>query len=491
MPTRGEALKAAPLVRAATQLNAEGTRVERLLGAKQVGNEGVGAVQRAAERGQVGREGDRFTTPRVRRTRRKVKRAKREVRRAKAAAKRSGRINIPGGEGVFINRLARETGLNPRVVAAWTKSEGGNRFGDYNLLNIGHTGSGPNSAAANGNFADPVSAAKATAAFLRGEWGGAGAGIPNIIRQARGKDPATQIRVIEQSGWRLGRTGPDPKYSNLITSVFNEQPGVTKANPRAKRRLERAEARAETIDEEAARLGLPGTKGLSKEGKRDIEENYRIRQEKGEWAGSQALIQKILGAGPNLASDKEARGTGSYHDTGNLTSYAQDIPLSGGLEKGEPVYNQALLDRVTRRIRRMGGEVPDLKVGMGYTTGYLQGYTLEIIPDSESNWHGSGPHLHIGATWTGEKPPPGTQLGGSGGATGSVGPGGTSFPSSSPNAPGGPVTREQRRKAVLGQLRDLGFNVTPSGIRRTGLAAGSTMKAPKSVSKVKERYGIK
>ena len=81
---------------------------------------------------------------------------------------------------------------------------------------------------------------------------------------------------------------------------------------------------------------------------------------------------------------------------------------------------------------------------------------------------------------------------GGGGGGGSVPtPSGGTSGSGTSGGSSAPVSREQRRKSVLRQLRELGFNVTPSGIRRTGRAASSTIEAPESVSKIKERYGVK
>jgi hypothetical protein len=467
-----------------TRLNAEGTKVERFRGRRPVGTPRVGETTRAARDGKLRRDGKRFTTPEIRQTRRKVRRAKREVRKARSAVAKGGMpANVPAEYAKWIRKYS------PRIdkMARQTYGLSGNEFMAKMLQ--GESGFdmskvGPDT---------PYGNARGAAQFI----------------------PPTRDSFVEKFGidpWRSTREAVEAMALHLDGKSYSKtfgiqgyNPGIndsyyldqdvgptTRPSPGARRRLDRAEVKAETIDQEAARLGLPGTKGLPKEGKRDIEENYEIRKEKGEWAGSQAIVQKILGAGPNLASDKEARGTGSYHDTGNLTAYAQDIPISGGLEEGEPVYDQSLLDRVTRRIRRMGGEVPDLKMGMGYVTGYLQGYTLEIIPDSLTNSHGTGPHLHIGAKWTGTKPPPGTTLGGGDSvATGSVGPGGTSFPSTSPSAGGsapGPTKRKTRQQRIIQQLRALGYRVDSKGIKKIDNKAE---QPEETLSQMRERYGIK
>ena len=519
LPTRGEALKAAPKVRAATQLNAEGTRVERLAGATQVGNEGLGAVQRAAERGQIRRRGNTFTTPRVRRVQRRVRRAKRQVGRARAAAQRSGRINIPGGEGVFINQLARETGLNPRVVAAWTKSEGGNSFGDYNLLNIGHTGSGPNSAAANGDFADPVSAAKATAAFLRGEWGGAGADIPRIVERARGQDPTTQIRVIEQSGWRIGTPGPDPMYSNLITSVFNEQPGVTKANPRAKRRLERAEARAEGVARQAANLGLSvqglvtpeqiRAMGIQVE-RKPIRPTLWAQPKKAKGKGTVTwlngtssdginpdiialarTVSRMTGQDIQITSALRPTDYDSNHSEGGALDINAVADGGAGERAGDAIAYAAVI--------AAGGSREQAEALASGAAGIVQftspnGHSLEMLWKGDPG-HRDHVHIAVESPGRGKKVFRGRKAVGRGALVGGFSSpsymgGGTSGGGTSGGS-SAPVSRDQRRKSVLALLRDLGYNVTSSGIRRTGAAASSLDDAPESVSKIKERYGVK
>jgi hypothetical protein len=479
MPTRGEALKAAPAVRQSTRLNAEGTRVERLAGAKQVGNEGLEAVQAAADRGQIRRDSKTFTTPKVRKTRRKVRRARREVRKARAQVRASGRIPIPGGEGRFINRLARKTGLDPRVVAAWTKSEGGNQYGDYNLLNIGHTGSGPNSAAANGNFATPEGAADATAAFLRGEWGGAGAGIPQIIQNARGKSPEEQIRVIEQSGWRLGSTGPDPMYSNLITSVYNEQPNARAANPKAKRELERAKDRAAAVDRQAKSLGIQGVRG---EGPNKVPK-----------AGNPRFVNFSQG-GVGTSSTKWLTPTGG-NEVLKFQKPLGDALIALAKASGEPIQ--------VNSAYRSNEEQAALYQA------YLNGTgNLAAEPGKSNHNHGAAVDVNLtprqrelasqfglgfpvpGEDWHMELVGDAANQIVSGGGGGSVPiPSGGSSAGGGSGAASGPVGRRNRRQSVLSLLRELGYNVTPTGIKRTGLAA-SKVEAPASISEVKKRYGL-
>lgn len=68
----------------------------------------------------------------------------------------------------FANTLAKLTGLDPNVAAAWVLQEGGSATGGkYNYLNIGNTDSGARSNASVWSVS-PVAAATATAGWLKG-----------------------------------------------------------------------------------------------------------------------------------------------------------------------------------------------------------------------------------------------------------------------------------------------------------------------------------
>jgi hypothetical protein len=186
----------------------------------------------------------------------------------------------------------------------------------------------------------------------------------------------------------------------------------------AKENLKQAKEKADRLYKSAKKQGIP----VPRPEDGPVNEVAGPEKQKGPFAGSRRIVSQILGGpvmGDKYGADSDRDG---YHWLDN--AYAQDIQLGGGdPAEGEPIYNQDLLDQVTKRIREMGGTVPDLVMGMGYTEGYLKGYKLEIIPDSETNVHGTGAHLHIGAMWTGEKPPPGTMFGtGSGGGAGGSSP---------------------------------------------------------------------
>lgn len=136
------------------------------------------------------------------------------------------------GQRVFAAHLAAETRLDPRVIGAWLKSEQsgsaarnyqGKRY--FNWLNIARTDSGDAGGSHAGVWGNPVSAAKATAEWIRGEgpiarqYGKPAPGIRAILNAA-GKSPQQQIAAIGRSGWA---TAPD--YGAKIGTLFGELAG--------------------------------------------------------------------------------------------------------------------------------------------------------------------------------------------------------------------------------------------------------------------------
>lgn len=136
------------------------------------------------------------------------------------------------GQRIFAAHLAAKTGLDPRVIGAWLKSEqsgsaaeGYEKRGYYDWLNIANTDSGPASGSNSSAWRNPVSAANATAEWIQGrgqiakEYGKPAAGIRRILSTAS-KDPQAQIDAIGSSGWA---TAPD--YGSKIGALFNELRG--------------------------------------------------------------------------------------------------------------------------------------------------------------------------------------------------------------------------------------------------------------------------
>src|ERR1035437_5222375 len=107
------------------------------------------------------------------------------------------------GQSTFISQLAGATGLNPGVVGAWVASEENGSAAaqrqaanNHDWLNIGYTDTAT-LGAANNVWKNPVSAANATAQWLKGQWsdpcfGTASSGIQAITSTA-GQSPAAQI----------------------------------------------------------------------------------------------------------------------------------------------------------------------------------------------------------------------------------------------------------------------------------------------------------
>jgi hypothetical protein len=111
----------------------------------------------------------------------------------------------------FASRLVSDTGLAPGVVSAWVLAEESGSAavarqsaGNNDWLNIGYTDSGTYGSA-DSVWSDPVTAADATAGWLKGQntipgYGTASSGIQAILSTA-GQAPATQIAALQTSGW--------------------------------------------------------------------------------------------------------------------------------------------------------------------------------------------------------------------------------------------------------------------------------------------------
>jgi hypothetical protein len=118
---------------------------------------------------------------------------------------------LTSGQQQFASQLAADTGLDSGVVTSWLLAEesGGaatsrqaNNNNDW--LNIGYTDSGT-FGSGDSVWANPVSAANATAGWLKGQntipgYGTASSGIQTILSTA-GQPPATQISALQTSGW--------------------------------------------------------------------------------------------------------------------------------------------------------------------------------------------------------------------------------------------------------------------------------------------------
>jgi hypothetical protein len=111
----------------------------------------------------------------------------------------------------FASTLAADTGLNPGVVSAWVLAEESGSAAqtrqaqsNNDWLNVGYTGAGTYGTS-DSIWSDPVSAANATANWLKGQetipgYGTAASGIVSIL-QTVGQTPEAQIAALQSSGW--------------------------------------------------------------------------------------------------------------------------------------------------------------------------------------------------------------------------------------------------------------------------------------------------
>jgi hypothetical protein len=119
--------------------------------------------------------------------------------------------SLTSGQQQFASRLAADTGLSPSVVCAWLMAEENGTAAvsrqsasNNDWLNIGYTDSGTYGSS-DSVWSDPISAADATAGWLKGQntvpgYGTASAGIQAILSVA-GQGPAAQVAAIQSSGW--------------------------------------------------------------------------------------------------------------------------------------------------------------------------------------------------------------------------------------------------------------------------------------------------
>jgi hypothetical protein len=126
----------------------------------------------------------------------------------------------------FATQLAAQTGLNPSVISAWLLAEesGGaaqsrQAAGNNDWLNIGYTDSGTYGSS-DSVWSDPVTAANATAGWLKGQntipgYGTASSGIQAILQTA-GQSPQAQIQALQQSGWA---SSGYPDLPSLLSQV--------------------------------------------------------------------------------------------------------------------------------------------------------------------------------------------------------------------------------------------------------------------------------
>jgi hypothetical protein len=128
----------------------------------------------------------------------------------------------------FASRLSADTGLNPGVISAWLLAEesGGaaqsrQASSNNDWLNIGYTDSATYGSS-DAVWSDPVTAADATAGWLKGQntipgYGTASASIQGILATV-GQPPATQIAALQSSGWASGGYPDLPTLYSQVTA---------------------------------------------------------------------------------------------------------------------------------------------------------------------------------------------------------------------------------------------------------------------------------
>ncbi len=140
----------------------------------------------------------------------------------------AARTMLTSDQQQFASRLAAQTGLDPGVVCAWLLAEENGsaaqsrQSADNNdWLNIGYTGAGTYGAS-DSIWSDPITAADATAGWLKGQntipgYGTASSGIQAIL-SAAGQSPTAQMSAIQTSGW-AGSGYPDlPGVYSQVTA---------------------------------------------------------------------------------------------------------------------------------------------------------------------------------------------------------------------------------------------------------------------------------
>lgn len=133
--------------------------------------------------------------------------------------------------------------LSPRTLAIQELQEQSGQHaidreheGNFNTLDIGYFDSGPGQLTQGPEWSSPASAAKATAEFFEGKRYGPGAGIPDILAEAKGKSVGEQLQIIGNSGWATS------DYANELAATA-PQVGL-EHNPKAIASLQQAKQAA-------------------------------------------------------------------------------------------------------------------------------------------------------------------------------------------------------------------------------------------------------
>jgi len=515
-PTRPEALAAEPKIRQNTRLNAEGTTVERYRGRRPVGTPRVGEATRAARDGKLRRDGKKFTTPEVRQTRRKVRRAKREVRRARAALQ-TPRKNL------------MRAGLDPeqaRILTTVLKT--GRKMGASQKEMLAAT----MTALVESNISNPTVMTDHDSLGWRQERVSQ-YGTKNALDVRGGARRFFEESVSDTGGTRgkgmlagdLAQTIQGSAYPDRYEERRPEATALLRAfrsagsgSPEAKARLEEAQRRAEGVAKKAGDLGL-STEGLvtPKEAK-----NLGIKPP--DESGAPPKIVKAFKGMIAAAKDLEARQLPYVYGGGHGTQRVGDPSQYSGLDCSSTVSHilqQGGVDMPTIVSGDFGsytkpgpGAVTILynpshvlmKIGdkyfgtSGTNPGGGPGWLDKSLGDSEmasgkyniGHVPGLGPKIakQMNLDPDSYRVFPGMSVSGN---TATVTSGGTvSYTPTFSNSPiiagDGPTGRKTRQQRIIGQLRELGYRVTPGGITKP---EEKSSQPEETLSQMRERYGIK
>lgn len=302
------------------------------------------------------------------------------------------------GQQKFGKTLAKKTGLSPRVVGAWMLAEDSGAAAQgyedrsyHNWLNIGPFAEDP-------RFNAPKTAAKATAAFIKGKdsapLGGGGGNIPSTIPPAAGKSDAAQMRAIENSDWSATGYGAGGTLDGTYAQVGSRPTKPGKPIP------PRVRAKAQEV------LGKQATKQIVRQPataqpppKKTVTRFQAIKDEAKKISSAQ--LPYVYGGAHVAGKIPGPRKAGAY-DCSSFVSrvlQAAGIKLPGALVSGDLATTPLLKDgpgavtvyandghtfmRIGDKFYGTSASNPGGGAGLiegGYDESYLSQYTVRHVP---------------------------------------------------------------------------------------------------------------
>lgn len=272
------------------------------------------------------------------------------------------------GQKQFVSHLSALTGLNPGVLTAWALAEesGGaaqarQAADNHNWLNIGYFDSGPGQITQSQAFKNPVTAAQATAKFLKGQWGGASTGIQSILNTV-GHGPMPQINAIANSGWASSGYNHGQNLRSLFYDYGKDAPGAAASTGAPK---------------------VPGQPSAPQVGR----PHFSVQRSGGKTNWGAALTDALLQTPPINVT------TGTPSDTTGLLQRAE------GLVSSDPTsYVSPVTTKIVARMRALGGGRPSQAGASAPATvgkGYLN--PLEHVNHWERTDMGVDANMPVGA----------------------------------------------------------------------------------------------